>query len=92
MPHTLRVLLSELMFGEVDSSSVRRLQRALNRHRQTGDPRLDLTGSYTDETDLAVRTCQRRHHFGKDPVRKSSVGPGQAAHLFGPTKLIVNDL
>ena len=92
MPHTLRVLLSELMFGEKDSSSVRRLQRALNRHRNHGDPRLEITGDYTDETDLAVRTCQQRHHFGNDPVRKSNVGPMQAAHLFGVTKLIVNDL
>ena len=92
MAHTRRILLSELMFGEADSSSVRRLQRALNRHRNDGDARLDITGDYTADTDLAVRTCQQRHGFGHDPVGKSNVGPLQAAHLFGDTKLIVDDL
>jgi hypothetical protein len=90
--NTLRVLLSELTVAEEDWSSVRRLQRTLKRHRQTGDPRLEITGDYTDETDVAVRTCQRRRRLGNDPVGQSSVGPRQAVHRFGVTNLIVNDL
>ena len=91
MAHTLRVLLSELHVDEMNSSSVRRLQRALNRHRRATDPKVPLTGDYDAATDAAVRLCQRRHHFGVDAVGKSNVGPKQAAHLFGNSKLIVDD-
>ena len=91
MAAPLRVLLAELMFGEMNSSSVRRLQRALNRHRQGDDPRLEVGGDYDDGTDTAVRLCQQRHGFGTDKPGKSNVGPMQAAHLFGTSKLIVDD-
>ena len=87
-----RVLLSELRFGELNSNSVRRLQRALNRHRAPDDPRVSPTGNYLVDTDRAVRLCQQRHNFGADPVGASFVGRMQAAHLFGNTKIIVDDL
>jgi hypothetical protein len=92
MAHTKRVLLAQLHFGEQDSSSVRRLQHALNRHRRANDQKLVITGDYTTETDAAVRICQQRHHLGSDSAGHSNVGPQQAAHLFGATKLIVDDL
>jgi hypothetical protein len=92
MAHTKRVLLSQLRFGEQDSSSVRRLQHALNRHRRANDPKLVITGNYATDTDAAVRICQQRHHLGSDAEAHSNVGPQQAAHLFGATKLIVDDL
>jgi murein DD-endopeptidase MepM/ murein hydrolase activator NlpD len=91
MAHGLRVLLSELHFGEKESSSVRRLQRALKKHRAGDDPAIHVTGNYLDETDTAVRLCQQRHGFGNDAPASSNVGPLQAAHLFGSTKLIVDD-
>ncbi len=87
-----RVLLSELKFGEVDSNSVRRLQRALNRHRAPGDARVSPTGNYLVDTDRAVRLCQQRHDFGADPVAASFVGKLQATHLFSNAKIIVDDL
>lgn len=87
-----RILLSELRFGEVNSSSVRRLQRALKMHRQGGDETLDLTGDYTAETDRAVRLCQQRHGFGHDLEGASAVGIRQAVHLFGQTRRIIDDL
>ena len=92
MAHALRVLLSELHAGEEDSSSVRRLQRALNGHRRQDDPKLMVSGDYDDDTDAAVRICQQRHHLGHDPAGHSFVGAQQAFHLFGTTKLIVDDL
>lgn len=91
MSHTLQVLLSELRFGAADSSSVRRLQRALNRHRRADDLVVQLTGNYLEDTDEAVRLCQQRHRFGHDAATASNVGPLQAAHLFGTTRLIVDD-
>ena len=86
------MLLSELRFGSLDSSSVRRLQRALNMHREGNMPLVRLTGDYLDDTDAAVRLCQQRHGFGNDPDDQSQVGPMQAMHLFGATKQLVNDL
>ncbi len=87
-----RVLLSELRFGTKSSNSVRRLQRTLNKHREPEDPKVSPTGNYLVDTDAAVRRCQERHNFGADPVKKSFVGPLQAAHLFANTKNIVDDL
>jgi hypothetical protein len=87
-----RVLLSELHFGELDSNSVRRLQRALNKHRSPDDLKISPTGNYLVDTDRAVRLCQERHDFGADAVKKSFVGPSQAAHLFSNTKIIVDDI
>jgi hypothetical protein len=87
-----RILLSELRFGSLDSSSVRRLQRALNMHREADMPLVRLTGDYLDDTDLAVRICQQRHGFGNDPDDQSQVGPMQAVHLFGAKRHLVNDL
>ena len=87
-----RILLSELRFGEMNSNAVRRLQRALNMHRQGNDEVLRLTGDYGPDTDRAVRICQQRHGFGDDLEGVSSVGVGQAGHLFGMTRRIVNDL
>lgn len=87
-----RILLSELRFGEMDSSSVRRLQRALNMHRDGDDPKVALTGDYTIDTDRAVRICQQRHGFGDDAAMASTVGKFQAAHLFGNKKRIVDDI
>jgi hypothetical protein len=88
---SLRVLLSELRFGEKNSNSVRRLQKALNKHRSPGDPEVSPTGNYLVDTDRAVRLCQQRHKFGADAPKKSFVGPLQAAHLFGSAKNIVDD-
>jgi hypothetical protein len=87
-----RILLSELRFGEMNSNSVRRLQRALNMHRQGNDEVLRLTGDYGPDTDRAVRICQQRHGFGDDLEGVSSVGVRQAGHLFGIRRRIVNDL
>jgi peptidase M23-like protein len=87
-----RVLLSELRFGTKSSNSVRRLQRTLNKHREPEDPKVSPTGNYLVDTDAAVRRCQERHNFGADAVKKSFVGPLQAAHLFANTKNIVDDL
>ncbi len=87
-----RVRLSKLRFGVTDATAVRRLQRALNRHRDPDDPVLPLTGNYLDLTDAAVRLCQLRHGFGHDPSGASFVGAAQAAHLFGARVRIINDL
>ena len=87
-----RILLSELKFGEMNSNSVRRLQRALNMHRQGNDDVIKLTGDYGPDTDRAVRICQQRHALGDDLEGASSIGPRQAAHLFGMTKRIVDDV
>ena len=87
-----RILLSELRLGETNSSSVRRLQRALNMHREGDLPLVRLTGDYLDDTDEAVRMCQQRHGFGGDPDDQSRVGPMQAVHLFGTKRQLVDDL
>lgn len=87
-----RILLSELRFGEMQSSSVRRLQRALNMHAQGDEEKVRLTGDYGAETDRAVRICQQRHSLGDDLEGASAIGLGQARHLFGKTGRIVDDL
>lgn len=72
------VYLDKLHYGQRDSDSVRALQRALRQHV---DRALPITGHYLDQTDMAVRSCQAAHGLGHDTVRRSSVGPQQAAHL-----------
>lgn len=67
-----------MKYGVMDSPAVKRLQEALNRTHGT---RLPVSGNYLDQTDAAVRDCQRRHGFGHDPEHHSYVGPRQAAHL-----------
>jgi murein DD-endopeptidase MepM/ murein hydrolase activator NlpD len=86
------VRLSRLLFGVMDSGSVRRLQRTLNRHGVAGDPQLPITGNYLDRTDEAVRRCQQLHGFGQDAAKASFVGTGQADHLFGDRVTIIDDL
>jgi murein DD-endopeptidase MepM/ murein hydrolase activator NlpD len=74
---TAKVRLSRMLFGVMDSGSVRRLQRTLNRHGVAGDPQLPITGNYLDRTDEAVRRCQQLHGFGQDTAKASFVGAGQ---------------
>lgn len=77
------VELAKLRFGQQDSDSVRILQQALNGHHLAppGNITLPVTGNYGPETDQVVIACQVQHGFGHDPAGRSSVGPGQAAHL-----------
>lgn len=72
------VYRSKLKYGQRDSDSVRNLQAVLRGHGYTGP----ITGNYLDQTDAAVRACQKAHGFGADPLRASYVGPRQASHLF----------
>ena len=67
------------VFGVRNNPDVVKLQVALNAHF----PGLGLptTGNYLQQTDTAVRRCQRKHGFGADPTGKSFVGKLQAAHL-----------
>lgn len=87
-----QIRLSKLRFGVMDAGAVRRLQRALNRHRDADDPVLPVSGNYLDLTDVAVRMCQLRHSLGQDPAGASFVGSTQARHLFGPRVRIIDDL
>lgn len=77
-PPTSSIKLSDLKYGTMNSPSVVALQRKLNVHFNLAIPR---TGNYLDQTDYAVRQCQRRHGFGSDQVHESYVGPRQAHHL-----------
>jgi hypothetical protein len=72
------VKLGYLKYGVMDKDDVRDLQRALNKSHGTDLPE---TGNYLDQTDLAVRNCQKHHGFGLDPKRHSFVGRRQAIHL-----------
>ncbi len=74
-----KVDLANLKFGVRNNPDVVKLQVALNAHF----PGLGLptTGNYLQQTDTAVRRCQRKHGFGADPTGKSFVGKLQAAHL-----------
>lgn len=85
------VFLSRLAYGTQDSDSVRRLQMHLNVHPLSGGETLPVTGNYFDETDEEVRLCQEQHAFGLDPIGASSVGPGQAAHLFSGCGCVIID-
>jgi murein DD-endopeptidase MepM/ murein hydrolase activator NlpD len=77
------VYLSKLKYGQRNSASVRRLQRALNaKSKSRGGKKIKVTGNYLAATDREVRLCQRKHGYGKDKPGKSSVGPKQAKHLF----------
>lgn len=88
-----KVYLSKLKYGQEDSDSVKRLQAALNKHTLVNGSTLPVTGNYFDQTDNEVRLCQQQHGFGNDPVKKSYVGPSQAAHIFaGTDNEIINDL
>lgn len=78
-PTAVVVDLRNLKYGVRNNADVKDLQRALNRHNVSPD--LPVSGNYLDQTDAAVRACQRRHGLGLDPVRKSFVGPSQAKHL-----------
>jgi hypothetical protein len=71
------VHLSMLRYGN-SGPDVKLLQEALNRHLHLHIP---TTGNYLNQTDTAVRQCQREHGYGNDPVGKSFVGSRQAAHL-----------
>ena len=72
------VYLSRLHYGQMDSDSVRVLQRALRGHIAGGLP---ITGNYLAQTDAAVRSCQRMHGLGHDAPGESYVGAQQAHHL-----------
>ncbi|MGB7982640.1 MAG: M6 family metalloprotease domain-containing protein [Candidatus Nanopelagicales bacterium] len=74
-----KVDLGNLKFGVRNSADVVRLQIALNAH--FAGLGLPTSGNYLQQTDAAVRRCQRRHGFGSDPKGKSFVGKSQAAHL-----------
>ena len=78
-PVLVPVNLRNLKYGVMNNDDVRDLQRALNRHNLSPD--LPVTGNYRDQTDAAVRRCQKLHHFGLDPVKHSYVGRKQAVHL-----------
>ena len=77
------VYLSKLHYGQMDSDSVRELQRKLNAHSLAppGNITLPVTGNYLDLTSQVVVADQRQHGFGNDPLKSSFVGPKQAAHL-----------
>lgn len=77
-PAPAPIVLKDLRYGVMHSDSVKRLQARLNAHFNLDIPR---TGNYLDQTDYAVRQCQRQHGFGSDPVQQSYVGPKQAHHL-----------
>ncbi len=84
------VYLSKLKYGQKDSDSVKRLQASLNAHLKLNLP---YTGGYFDLTDEAVRSCQKTHDFGSDPVKGSYVGPKQAQHIFtGTGHNVIDDL
>jgi hypothetical protein len=85
------VYLSKLRYGQKDSDSVRRLQAHLNSHPLQGGQTLQVTGNYLDDTDDEVRLCQQQHGFGNDPIGGSSVGPGQAGHLFAGCGCTITD-
>jgi hypothetical protein len=72
------VRLSNLQYGD-RNDDVKDLQRALNRHLSGADIAVD--GYYGEQTDAAVRRCQRDHDLGEDAPRHSFVGPRQAQHL-----------
>lgn len=78
-PAPTEVQLHNLRYGVRNNADVKDLQRALNRHNVSPD--LPVSGNYLNQTDAAVRACQKRHGFGADPVQKSFVGPAQARHL-----------
>lgn len=71
------VRLSNLKYG-LSNDDVKDLQRQLNKLHNAGLP---VTGNYRDQTDAAVRSCQKRHGFGLDPKKHSYVGRKQALHL-----------
>jgi peptidoglycan hydrolase-like protein with peptidoglycan-binding domain len=78
-PTLVPVNLRNLKYGVTGNDDVKDLQRALNKHNLSPD--LPVTGNYFDQTDAAVRRCQKLHGFGLDPVRHSYVGRKQALHL-----------
>jgi hypothetical protein len=87
------VYLSKLVYGQMDSDSVKRLQMHLNGHPLQNGHTIDISGNYLDKTDAEVRLCQQQHNFGNDPAKASSVGPNQAAHLFaGCACVVVKDV
>lgn len=77
------VYLSKLHYGQMDSDSVRELQRNLNSHSLSapGNITLPVTGNYLALTSQVVVADQEQHGFGCDPLEASYVGPRQAAHL-----------
>ena len=78
-PSKPTVRLVKLKYGVKNNSDVKDLQRALNKHNVSAD--IPVTGNYLDQTDAAVRACQRKHDLGSDTARHSYVGKMQAVHL-----------
>lgn len=85
------VYLSKLSYGQKDSDSVRRLQLHLNAHPLQNGSTLPISGNYLDETDNEVILCQKQHGYGADDPGASSVGTGQAEHLFAGCGCAVTD-
>ena len=85
------VFLSKLVYGQMDSDSVKRLQMHLNDHVLENGEDLPVSGNYLDSTDEEVRLCQKQHGYGNDPINESSVGPNQAAHLFTKCDCVIID-
>jgi murein DD-endopeptidase MepM/ murein hydrolase activator NlpD len=80
---TKTVRISKLKYGTRNSTAVKKLQRALNaKAASRGGKKIKVTGNYLIATDREVRLCQRKHGYGNDPVKKSSVGMKQAKYLF----------
>lgn len=74
-----QIYIGKLRFGQKDSDSVKYLQGRLNAVVHTSLP---TTGNYVDLTDAAVRAFQKSIGDAVDPVRRSSIGPKQAARLW----------
>lgn len=81
--------LSKLVYGQMDSDSVKNLQDRLNGHSLDGGQDLPVSGNYLTDTDHEVWLCQDQHgpSWGQpNPDRQgaTNVGPKQAGHLGLP--------
>ncbi|WP_028644124.1 M23 family metallopeptidase [Nocardioides sp. URHA0020] len=79
------VVMADLVFGTMDSDSVRRLQHRLNGIHLEGGAELPVTGNYLDRTRAEVIKwqLQKRHLQPGSANADGNVHPKQAKALFG---------
>lgn len=86
------IYVSKLRYGQRHSDSVKALQHRLNQILKLNETHhhLQVDGNYSAHTDYRVREWQRKIGDKPDKEHRSSLGPKQAAKMFGKKYRIHN--
>jgi len=75
------IWLDKLVYGQMDSDSVRRLQAHLNEHTLVGGSTLPISGNLLEQTANELRLCREQHGFA-DSIGDETVSQAQVEHII----------